>query len=96
MPASGYIIASSAVGLLDQVVLIAALARATHTDEVAAGAGFLCLVAVLLQLVVFALLGWRAHGAVELPFTGHVDTTDGTAPFDQIAALVRAGDERLR
>ena len=49
---------ASAVGLLDQVVLIAALARATHTDEIAAGAGILCLVAVLPQPDGFALLGW--------------------------------------
>ena len=84
------------VGLLDQVVLIAALARVTHTDEVAAGAGSLCPVAVLLQPDVFALLGWRAQGAVELPFTGHADITDATAHFDQLAALVRAGRRAMK
>ena len=41
---------AAAIGLLDQVVLIAALARATHTDEVAAGAGVLCPVASLLKV----------------------------------------------
>ena len=27
--------------------------------------------------------------------SGYVDTKDGTAHFDRLAALVRAGDERL-
>ena len=41
-------------------------------------------------------LGGAWQGAVELPFTGHVDIKDATAHFDQLATLVRAGGERLR